>query len=154
MSIECVSRPSLTVIGLLVEAEWRELPRAVPAAWNELFARQAELTPSCGPLGEHLEVSISQEDGSYRELVGVIADAGAHPPQGMVKLTVPANRYLRLIHDGPLAGITAGFQSLYDRAAAEGLEATDFKLDIGYRPGLPPGRHELLVGLAPLAVPQ
>lgn len=138
----------------MVEAPWQGLPRAIPAAWNQLFARQGELNPSCGPLGEPLEVSISRDDGHYRELVGVIVQPDAKAPAGMIKLTIPANRYLRLVHEGPLAGITAGFQALYDRAAAEGLEATDFKLDIGYRPGLPPGRHELLIGLAPLAAPQ
>ena len=34
-------------------------------------------------------------------------------------------------------------------AAVHELEATDFKLDFGYHPGLPPGRHELHVALAP-----
>jgi hypothetical protein len=29
-----------------------------------------------------------------------------------------------------------------------GLKATDLKLDFGYLPGLPDGRHELHVGLA------
>lgn len=154
MNIEHVEQPGLTVIGLLVEAHWSALPRAVPGAWNELFARDSELTPGCGPLGAHLEVSIERQDGFYKELVGVIVQPDARPPAGMVKLSIPANRYLRLVHDGPLAGIADGFQALYDRAAAEGIEATDFKLDLGYRPGLPPGRHELLVGLAPLVAPQ
>ena len=154
MNIEHIDRPAFSAIGLLVEAHWNELPRAVPAAWSELFARESELTPSCGPLGSHLEVSIARQDGFYRELVGVVVQPDARPPAGMVKLLVPANRYLRLVHDGPLAGIAAGFQMLYDQAAAEGLGVTDFKLDLGYRPGLPPGRHELLIGLAPLAPPQ
>jgi len=154
MNIEHINRSAFTAIGLLVEAHWNELPRAIPAAWNELFARQSELTPSCGPLGQYLEVSVQRQDGFYRELVGVIVQPDVRPPAGMVKLLIPANRYLRLVHDGPLAGITDGFQSLYDQAEAEGIEASDFKLDIGYRPGLPPGRHELLVGLAPLVAPQ
>lgn len=67
----------------------------------------------------------------------------------MTRLVIPPQRYLRLLHDGPLQGITSGFEKLYAHAAAHGLEATDFKLDFGYQPGLPPGRHELHAALAP-----
>lgn len=154
MSIQCVSKPALTVVGILVEAQRDELAQAIRTAWHELFAREVELTPSCGPLGERLEAGISCEGDLCTELIGVVVEAGAPVPRGMVRLDVPANRYLRLIHDGPLPGIADGFRALYDRAAAEGIETTGFRLDLGYRPGLPPGRHELLVGLAPLAEPR
>ncbi|MDB5555370.1 MAG: hypothetical protein JWL86_5354 [Rhizobium sp.] len=63
-------------------------------------------------------------------------------------MIVPPGRYLRLAHDGPLAGIAGGFAKLLDHARMVGLKATDLKLDFGYLPGLPDGRHELHVGLA------
>ena len=154
MNIETVTRPQMTVVGILVEDHWTELPLVVPAAWREVFDRQGELNPACGPLGDHLEVSVSREDGHHRELVGVIASRDARPPEGMVKLDIPANTYLSAVHEGPLASIAEGFAALYDHAAIQGLEATDFKLDIGYSPGLPPGRHELFVALQPLRPPR
>ena len=140
--IETVDLPEMTAIGVLVEARWDDLPRAVPAAWTRLFETDTGAT-------SFLEVSISRENGVYRELVGYLAAKKTEVPPGMVKITIPAQRYLRLIHDGPLADIAAGFEKLHAHAAVAGLRATDYKLDFGYLPGLPPGRHELHVAIEP-----
>ncbi|MDB5539846.1 MAG: hypothetical protein JWQ89_1573 [Devosia sp.] len=140
--IEIIELPELVAIGVLVEAHWNELPRAVPAAWTRLFETDTGATSFLG-------VSISREGGHYRELVGYLAAAKTEVPAGMTRLVIPAQRYLRFIHDGPLVEITRGFEQLYAHAAVTGLSATDFKLDFGYTPGLPPGRHELHVALAP-----
>jgi predicted transcriptional regulator YdeE len=140
--IEIVDLPEMTAIGILVEAHWNELPRAIPAAWTRLFETDTGAQ-------NFLEVSISRENGFYRELVGYLAAKKTEVPPGMTKLTIPAQRYLRLIHDGPLPEITLGFEKLYAHAAVAGLQSTDYKLDFGYLPGLPDGRHELHVALEP-----
>jgi predicted transcriptional regulator YdeE len=142
MSIDTIALPELVAIGVAVEATWDELPRAVPAAWRSLFERDTGATA-------FLEVSISRENGVYRELVGFLAASSTEVPDGMTRLVIPAQRYLRIMHDGPLQDIAAGFGKLYAHAAVHELGATDFKLDFGYLPGLPPGRHELHVALAP-----
>ncbi|HEV7277744.1 MAG TPA: GyrI-like domain-containing protein [Devosiaceae bacterium] len=142
MSVETVELPELVAIGFEVVAPWQDLPQAVPAAWRRLFERDTGASA-------FLEISISRQDGIYRELVGFLAASRTKVPEGMTRLVIPAQRYLRIMHEGPLEGITAGFQQLYAYAAAHGLEATDFKLDFGYQHGLPPGRHELHVALAP-----
>ena len=140
--IDTIDLPELTAIGIVVEARLEELSRAVPAAWTRLFESDTGATA-------FLEVSISREGGVYRELVGFLAARSTELPAGMERLTIPAARYLRLIHDGPLTGIADGFASLYAHAAAHGLTAGDFKLDFGYLPGLASGRHELHVKLEP-----
>jgi len=140
--IEIIKLPELTAIGIMVEAPWEQLPVAVPAAWRRLFETDTGAT-------SFLEISISREDGVYRELVGYLAARATEVPPGMIRYPIPAGDYLRLIHDGPLDGIEAGFAQLYAYAAANNLPATDFKLDFGYSPGLPPGRHELHVALSP-----
>lgn len=145
--IETIEHPELIAIGFLVEAHWNELPRVIPKTWRRLFALDTGAT-------SFLEVSVSREKGIYRELVGFLAAKKTIVPVGMVRLTIPANRYLRIIHDGPLVGIAQGFESLYAHASAQGLSATDLKLDFGYAPGLPPGRHELHIALAPLEPPR
>jgi hypothetical protein len=45
--------------------------------------------------------------------------------------------------------IADGFGRLHDYAERAALNPTGFKLDFGYLPGLPAGRHELHVALAP-----
>jgi predicted transcriptional regulator YdeE len=139
--IETVELPELVVVGILVEAGWQDLSTKVPAAWQALFAAETGAT-------SFLEASLSIEDGVYREIVGYLAARKSEVPEGMTKVVIPAQRYLRLIHDGPLAGIASGFGRLLAHAEASGLKATDMKLDFGYLPGLPDGRHELHVALA------
>jgi predicted transcriptional regulator YdeE len=140
--IERIDLPQLTAIGIVVEAPWEELGRAVPIAWTRLFETDTGTS-------SFLEVSIAREDGIYRELVGYLAAASTEVPPGMTRFVIPPQSYLRIIHDGPLDEIPKGFEALYAYAAGAGLAATDFKLDFGYQPGLPPGRHELHVALAP-----
>lgn len=149
MSIAPIRLGEIHVIGILVEAHWRDLGLVIPEAWATFFSRRAELNPSCGPLGENLEVSLSVADGHYRELVGCVVGRDARAPDGMTKVTIPANTYLKCEHGGPLAGIAAGFKTLLDHAMAERVGATDVKLDIGYSPGLPAGRHQLHIGIEP-----
>jgi predicted transcriptional regulator YdeE len=98
--IETIELPELVLIGILVECPWQELSREVPAAWRRLF--EAETGAQA-----FLEASLSVENGVYRELVGYLAAARSEVPGGMTKVIVPAGRYLRLQHDGPLTDISA-----------------------------------------------
>lgn len=138
--VETVELPELVAIGIPIEADWKELPVAVPRAWKRLFEFDTGATA-------FLEVSIAREGDRYREFVGYLAATKTEVPDGLTRIVIPAQRYLRLIHDGPLEKITEGFETLYRSAAVQGLQATDFKLDFGYLPGLPPGRHELHVAI-------
>ena len=140
--IETIELPELVIIGLMVEAPWQELPEKVPAAWRQLFAADTGAT-------SFLEASLSVEGGIYREIVGYLAARKSEVPDGMTKVIIPPQRYLRLKHDGPLTDIADGLGKLLAYAKASGLAATDMKLDFGYLPGLPDGRHELHVALAP-----
>lgn len=140
--IETVDLPELVIIGILVEAPWQELPARVPEAWTRLFAAETGATA-------FLEASLSVENGIYREIVGYLAANSSDVPESMTKVVVRPQRYLRLAHDGPLAGIADGYGRLIRHARAAGLTPTDMKLDFGYLPGLPEGRHELHVALAP-----
>ena len=139
--IETIELPELVIIGILVDAPWQDLPVKVPAAWRALFAAQTGATA-------FLEASLSVENGVYREIVGHLAGHRSDVPEGMKKVVIPPGRYLRLMHDGPLAGIAGGFGKLLAHAKTSGLTTTDIKLDFGYLPGLPGGRHELHVALA------
>jgi predicted transcriptional regulator YdeE len=140
--IETIELPELVIIGILIEAPWQELAAKVPEAWRALFAAETGAT-------SFLAASLSVEDGVHREVVGYLAAGKTPVPEGMTKVIIPARRYLRLHHDGPLAGIAAGFGELLAHARASGLTATEMKLDFGYLPGLADRRHELHVALAP-----
>lgn len=140
--IEIVELPELVCIGYEIEAERQELPALMPGLWDRLFAADTGAT-------SFLEVSSEPAEGRFRELVGFLAARATEIPDGMTKLVLPARRYLRFSHEGPLSGIASGFQRLYDHAAAAGLKTGDLKLDFGYTPGLTDTRHELYVALEP-----
>lgn len=140
--IEIIELPELTALGVMVEASPAELPRAIAAAWTRLFETDTGAT-------NFLRASISEEGGICRELLGYLAAQTTEVPPGLVRLPIPAGRYLRFSSDGPLDSIREGFARLHAHAAANALSTTGFQLDFGYSPGLAPGRHELHLALAP-----
>ncbi len=139
-AIDIIDLPELVAIGIPVDAPWNELPVEMPKAWHRLFELDTGAT-------SFLSVSFEHELDMWHEFVGYLAAKATEIPDGLVCIVIPPRRYLRLIHDGPLEQIADGFAKLYHAAAVQGLDATDFKLDFGYAPGLPPGRHELHVAI-------
>lgn len=141
--IETVELPELVAIGLLVEGE--QVADLVRPAWTRLFERDTGASA-------FLRADLLPENGKQRALIGFLAARKTDRPEGMTRIEIPAQRYLRLVHDGSLAGIPAALDRLRHHAKAHGLSATDFTLDFGYLPGLPDTRHELHLALAPPVV--
>lgn len=145
--IDTVTFPELTVIGCMVEASREDLPAAVAAAWERVFASD----PGTAAFAA---VSLPEENGQERRLVGFMAARASEIPDGMVRVDLDAGRYLRTAQDGPQAAIADGFARLHAHAAANGMKLSGIALDFGYRPGQPHpgqagGRHELHLALAP-----
>lgn len=139
-TIDTIDLPELVAIGIPVDAPWNALKVEMPKAWHRLFELDTGATSFLG-------VSFEHDFDMWHEFVGYLAATATEIPDGLVRIVIPPRRYLRLIHDGPLEKIQAGFEALYHSAAVQGLSATDFKLDFGYAPGLPSGRHELHVAI-------
>src|SRR5690606_28750476 len=100
--VEIVDAPALYVVGELVTAPFERLHVEVPRAWERLAASGVE--------GRRLaEASFTTEAG-YVEVVGVL---GEQPPEavpaGQVPVVMPAGRYARLVHEGPVTAIADGF---------------------------------------------
>ncbi|MBK1839046.1 hypothetical protein JHL17_16665 [Azospirillum sp. YIM B02556] len=140
--IETVTFPELTVLGCMVEASHEDLPAALAAAWERVFAADVGTAAFAA-------VSLPEENGLRRELVGFMAAKASEIPDGMVRLDLDAGRYLRTVQDGPQAAIAGGFARLRAHAEAQGLTLSGMALDFGHRPEQPDGRHELHLALAP-----
>lgn len=133
--VELVDAPALYVVGELVTAPFERLHVEVPRAWERLAASGVE--------GRRLaEASFTTEAG-YVEVVGVL---GEQPPQavpaGQVPVVMPAGRYARLVHGGPVTAIADGFARIYAWAEEHGVRLGARKLDIGYERA---GAHELRI---------
>ena len=127
---ELTELPELRVVGVEVEAPFDELRDRVPAAWHALFSRASEL-PAPGGTG-YVEASRHLGGGRYRETVGVLTGPGTPVPPGMTAVVLPAARWARLGHDGPVAQIADGFARLHEFCAGQGLRHGELKLDTGY----------------------
>ncbi len=143
--MDIVELGAMVVVGLEVRASFRGLWREVPRAWEALFARDAEIAHRCGPT--FVGVSVDVEDGIHRQVVGAQVERAGDVPDGMTALDIPARRYLHHRHQGPLTGIATSFAKMQAWAQAKGLNAGDFKLDIGYTRGFTEKAHDLYLGI-------
>jgi predicted transcriptional regulator YdeE len=129
-SPEVTDLPELRVVGVQLEAPFDELRHRVPVAWQAVLGRAVEL-PDPGATG-YVEASQHLGGGRYRETVGVLAGADTAVPVGMTAVVLPARRWARLVHDGPLPEVAESFGRLHDWCAQQGLAYGDLKLDTGY----------------------
>ena len=144
--MQIVEKPELRVIGLEVTAPWEALWTVMPNAWEVFFHRRHEIAGLLSAI--NMDISIEQRDGVCVQLIATEVDETATPPQGMRLLQVPAQRYLHHWHTGSLAGIALSFGAMYEWAAAEGLVADQFKLDMGYTARGQETEHDLFIRLA------
>ena len=144
--MEIVELGETAVIGIEVVAYFGQLRSEMPAAWRELFSRQDEL-PASGT-GVFVEASNHLGDGRYRETIGAVAVVAEVPvPDGMAMALLPSGRFVHHRHDGSVATIAGGFQTIYDWAAEQGLTLGNRKLDVGYTADGVQQPHELYVDI-------
>ena len=144
--MEIVELGETVVIGIEVVADFGQLRSDMPAAWRELFSRQDEL-PASGT-GVFVEASNHLGDGRYRETIGAVAVvADVSVPDGMGMALIPGGSFVHHRHDGSVATIADGFQTIYDWAAEQGLALGNRKLDVGYTADGVEQPHELYVDI-------
>lgn len=151
--MDIVTRGEFLAVGMLVDADWSQLIQQMPAAWERLYARFAEVEGLAEGIGPFVDISIARDGDQYRQLAGVVVGACEKVPDGMVCVTVPGNRYLAQRHEGPLQDIAATFGQMLDHAQRSGIEVGDLKLDLGYEKGEQLARHDLFVGIEPVMPP-
>ncbi|GGX40023.1 GyrI-like domain-containing protein [Saccharospirillum salsuginis] len=145
--MEIVELERLQLVGLPVRAEWRELWTEMPKAWKKLFEQVAQINHRHSD--RFVDTSLEVENGVYLQLVGSEVLEVDRVPEGMMAVDVPAQRYIYHRHDGPTAGIANSFGQIYDWAKANGYNAAEFKLDIGYSANGNETSHELYVAIQP-----
>lgn len=143
--MEIVERGPLRVIGIEVVATWRELWTEAPKAWQLLRARADEIPNRAGKV--FIDVSLEENEGTYRQVVGAEVDSLDVVPEGMIGVEIPPHRYLRYRHRGTLEEIAESFGRIYAWAAENGLEVDSFKLDEGYTLAGDEDEHYLFVRL-------
>ncbi|MGY8625516.1 MerR family transcriptional regulator [Chromobacterium violaceum] len=121
---DIVALPAFRVVGLA----WSPQDEGdIPAMWQRFLEREHEIADArpgssyglCQPL----------PDGGWRYLAALQTAPDAPVPDGMAAVDVPAQRYARFRHVGPVSGLPATFQAIHGSwlpaaglAAVEGIE--------------------------------
>jgi AraC family transcriptional regulator len=111
MDHQIVSLPAFTVVGLEYISR---SPSGIGALWERFLPREHEAGPSVEP-GITYGVCMPMPDGMLRYVAGVPVAGDAAVPEGMVKLTVPAQKYGVFTHRGVVSGIGETFQTIHTR---------------------------------------
>jgi predicted transcriptional regulator YdeE len=151
--IETIAHEGMLAVGFRVDGTWQTLPRDMPAAWRELFARRGEIAEAATGLGGYAGISLEVIEGRFKEFVGIEVAACEVPPVGMVVLEVPPNTYLSCTHEGALGEIFVSFGTLAAEGAAQGLGLSEVKLDFGYDAEMSERPHRLYRAIEPAAMP-
>ncbi|OQS11026.1 MerR family transcriptional regulator [Chromobacterium violaceum] len=118
---DIVALPTFRVVGLA----WSPQDEGdIPAMWQRFLEREHEIADArpgssyglCQPL----------PDGGWRYLAALQTAPDAPVPDGMAAVDVPAQRYARFRHVGPVSGLSATFQAIHGSwLPAAGLEAME-----------------------------
>ncbi|AXE35633.1 MerR family transcriptional regulator [Chromobacterium phragmitis] len=118
---EIVILPAFRVVGLAWSPQDED---DIPALWQRFLQREHEIADArpggsyglCQPL----------PDGGWRYLAALQSPPDAPVPDGMAAVEVPAQRYARFRHVGPVSGLPATFQAIHGSwLLAAGLEAAE-----------------------------
>jgi len=121
-----VDLPAFEVTGMSVICED---PAPIPALWGRLNTRCSDVTGQV-PGGAWYGVCERIDSERFRYYAGCATIAGAPIPEGMERTTIPAQRYVRITHVGPVQGISNTFRQAWQ------LLETEWKLTPTYGPDL------------------
>ena len=118
---DIVTLPAFRAIGLAWSPQDED---DIPAMWQRFLQREHEIADArpgssyglCQPL----------PDGSWRYLAALQTAPDAPVPDGMAAVDVPAQRYARFQHRGPVSGLPDTFRAIHGSwLPAAGLAAVD-----------------------------
>ncbi len=147
--MEIVERETIRMVGLETRSGHEDLSENLTRTWRALLERQADIPHRVDEV--LIDVALDRFARSYLQMLGARVSRIGELPEDMRAIEIPAQCYIRHRHDGPVSEIGSAFGRMYDWAVAQGMDAAEFKLDIGYRPDGSEGAHELLIAIPPVA---
>lgn len=143
--MEVIDKSGFAVVGIKVEAEWEELHTKMPKAWQEMKQRLEEISNRKGDI--MMDLSLWEEGGTYKQLVGVETTLDTEVPKGMTKIIIPPKKYVWHQHKGELSEVGETFGQMYEWAEQQNVETGNFKIDVGYRMDGAESTHDLHIGV-------
>lgn len=125
--MEIRHKEALKLVGIKVETDWRHLATEMPAAWQVMRARQAEIENRVN--NDFLDVCLQEKGEIYTQCVGVEVSHFDAVPEGMTAIEIPAQQYVYHLHTGSEDQIAATFGAMYAWALQNGIAVDEFKID-------------------------
>ena len=125
-------------------------PKAIPAAWQEFFAKSAGSDLSKAGTFYGASIPSMSMDAPMDYFAGALVDLDAEVSAGFENIEIPDGAYLAVPHVGPITNIAASYQSAYMEAlGASGKEMRPAPhLEI-YNPALNPmaDDYQMIIGI-------
>jgi AraC family transcriptional regulator len=131
MKHEIVERNGFEVIGIQKDYDSPDFSGAL-SQWQELWSRSNEVKSKENNCYYGLTVVPTKTrqkndcSGVFRYMAAKEADEGEIVPAGMIKMTVPAQKYAKYTYNGPISGFQAFIMNVWTRYLPEsGLEVIE-----------------------------
>ncbi|RRW47135.1 GyrI-like domain-containing protein [Pseudomonas luteola] len=120
MPLSITELPAFTVMGLEYTGDGQG--GSLAQLWHDVTHRLAELQLPSAPQ-QWFGLTLSPPPGVLRYLAGIKVDENTPVPEGMLRYTVPAQKYLQFTHIGTTDTLPDTYEYLYARVLPErGLE--------------------------------
>lgn len=111
MEPKVVEQEAFTVVGMAWNSQCSE--GDVPSMWQRFIPREHEIEGKRQPAVSY-GICIPSDSEQYTYVAGFEAE-GASVPDGMIKVSVPAQRYAVFTHKGKTAGMGETYELIYSK---------------------------------------
>ncbi|MBS4219999.1 GyrI-like domain-containing protein [Bacillus sp. FJAT-49711] len=121
----------IKLVGFRVLCEGDKYIEEIPKAANQLKQRTDEINSVLNngrQIGAFITEERTPEDEGY--WIGVEVSKYIDVPKDMVTLTIPANRYATILHDGPNYFIRNSYEILHKWIKEQSLDRANFSWNI------------------------
>lgn len=123
MDITTVELAAKKFVGMKFAGPFAALPVEMPKLWATFLSRVAEVPHEV--VDKQTFYGVGDEDFQYKtytEFIAVEVERLEEIPHGMYGFTIPALRYLKATHRGPMTGVQETYMRLFQWMKEHGYE--------------------------------
>jgi len=113
------------VIGIEIACPFERMETEIPKAWQTMKNRIGEVAGRMNEttlIGMYPQESVNPDPNTCYYYICVEVASDQQVPQGMVGLTIPAQKYVSFLHRGPINQFFTAYEKVNAYMEAEGCE--------------------------------
>lgn len=125
MACKIIEQKERNVIGIEITCPFERMEEEIPKAWQTMKNRIGEVTGRMNEttlFGMYPQESDNPDPNKCYYYIGVEVASDQQVPQEMVKLTIPAQKYVSFLYRGPINQFFTAYEKVNAYMDAEGCE--------------------------------